>query len=510
MRTFNIKVPSLLNQYTLPDVYDNNFDLNKRFWKYIFSEAFYKKYINIHNPQLFGLILSCESADKDFMSYLSNFSDTDALKNAHKTFYSVINYYNQVLFWKHNINLSISRNFVYNGKSPLVDSILFDILEQFKFEKNQSYSLKIYFDNEIHTALVIAKYLKDNYNAFIEIDTFTHSDEQVDFGPYSSLETNYFVDRVITYNNFMKHPVQKMRINYISDTFLTQNNSKSIRFFKRACFWNKCAFCTINAQHAHVKDVEDPIETIEKHVSYLKENPDIKFVFFSDEAIEHSILVNFCQRLIEEKIEIKMSVRARYEKEYKEEDIKILGLAGVRFLGIGLESASSRLNILIGKRDFELEPSEINKHIDLFNKYGINLHQYFMIGLPSETKEETDATFNFIKENLFSRDYFTFSANVFSLNKGSKIFRKPEKYGIEVYDSSFKSQGVPFKNIVGDSYSYNELRTMSNKLYFYMFFDPDYIDDKLNYGYDFWDFVDRTLIFYTQKLIYSKNPYLKF
>lgn len=306
----------------------------------------------------------------------------------------------------------------------------------------------------------------------------------------------------------MKFPVERMKVNYTSDTFLTQNNSKSIRFFQRACFWNKCAFCTINAQHANVTAVEDPDETIEKHIQYLKDNRDIKFLFFSDEAIEHSVLVKFCTRILEEKIDVKMSIRARYEKEYKEEDIAIMGKAGVRFLGIGLESASSRLNILIGKRDFELEPSDINKHIDIFNKYEINLHQYFMIGLPSETKEESMATFNFIKDNLFSRDYFTFSANVFSLNKGSKIFRKPEKYGIELLGDSFKAQGVPFKNIKESTYSYVELKAMSNKLYSYMFFEPDFIDDKLKYGYDFWDFVDRTHIFYTQKLLYSKNPYL--
>lgn len=504
----NLKVPSLLNQYTLTDIYDNNIDLNKRFWKYLFSKSFYDKYINIHNPQFISLLLSCESADKDFMSYLQTFSDTDSLKNSHKVFYAVINFYNQVLFNKYGVHLSISRNFVYNGNSSLVDSILTDILSQIKFEKNKSYSLKIYFDNEIHSSLFIAKYLKDNYDSFIEIDTFTNSDEQVDFGSYEDLEKHYFVDRVITYNNFMKYNPQKMPINYVSDNFLNSNNSKSIRFFKRACFWNKCAFCTINAQHSNINTVEDISSTIEAHISYLKANPSLKFIFFSDEAIEHSVFVSFCKRVLEEKIDIKMSVRARYEKEYKEEDIKILGEAGVRFLGIGLESASSRLNILIGKRDFELHPSEINKHIDVFNKYGINLHQYFMIGLPSETKEETDLTFDFIKDNLFSRDYFTFSANVFSLNKGSKIFRKPEKYGIEVIDSSFKSQGVQFKNLTGDFYSYKELKEKSNRLYSYMFFDPDFIDDKLQYGYDFWDFVDRTHIFYTQKLLYSKNPYL--
>lgn len=67
-------------------------------------------------------------------------------------------------------------------------------------------------------------------------------------------------------------------------------------------------------------------------------------MYFFQMKLFYKDLVSFCKRILEEKINIKMSVRTRYEKTYIEEDIKILGNAGIKFLGIGLESASNRLN----------------------------------------------------------------------------------------------------------------------------------------------------------------------
>lgn len=503
----NLKVPSLLNQISITEEIDNNIDLNKRFWRYIFSLDFYTKYINIENDFIKDSLLKIKEKDSLFISYIKDYKDINLLKEHHKFFFALINFYNKNLFNKEGIELSITRNMIFNSHhNKLAKSILEDILSL--LPTNSEYSLKIYFDNEIHSALIIANYLKTNHNAFIEIDTFSKSDEQVDFGSYSVLESLDFVDRVITYNNNKLFPINSFKSFNSQDSLINSNNSTSIRFFKNACFWNKCSFCTINAQHTNVNIEEKTDKVIEKHISFLKENHHIKYIFFSDEAIEHSILVKFCKRLLEENINIKMSIRTRYEKSYDEEDIKILSQAGIKFLGIGLESASNRLNLLIQKRDFDLEIEDINISIDLFNKYNINLHQYFMIGLPSESKEETLKTLNFIKSNLINRKYFTYSANVFSLNKGSDIYKNPSKYEIELLEHDFKAQGVPFKNLKNDSFSWNELKNYSYEIYSYMFFEEDYINDKFNYGYSFWDFIDRTHIFYYQKLLFDKNPYL--
>lgn len=500
-----LKTPSLLNQFSIIEEYPNHLDLNKRFWRYLFSKEFYFKYINFNDSFILNLLDSIIDKDKQFISYISNYQDINLLKDSHKAFFTLINFYNKTLFNKNGIDLSITRAFILNHfNNSLATNIIHDILESIPY--SNSFSIKIYFDNEIHTALIISKFLKEKFNSFIEIDTFSKSDEQVDFSSYSVLESHSFVDRVITYKNQNSSLIVPFK-QFSNPFFINSSNSTVIRFFKNACFWNKCSFCTINAKHSLTNASEKINYTIEKHISFLKQNTHFKYIFFSDEAIEHSVLIKFCKRILEEGIHIKMSIRARYKKSYSEDEVKLMAQAGLKFLGIGLESASNRLNLLVNKRDFDLDISEINDSISLFNKYNINLHQYFMIGLPSETKEETDLTLSFIYDNLFNRNYFTFSANVFSLNKGSDIYNNPSNFGIQLLPHDFKSQGVPFKNIGENTYPFLDLQKKSFEIYSYMFFDKSFIHDKFSYGYSFWDFLDRTSLFYHHKLLFDKNPY---
>ncbi len=84
--------------------------------------------------------------------------------------------------------------------------------------------------------------------------------------------------------------------------------------------------------------------------------------------------------------------------------IRMLRSAGTRFMTFAVETASPRLQKLIGK-NIDLE--KIRRNIELALAEGIFCQGFFMVGFPTETLEELQATFDFaIQSDLHAAHFF--------------------------------------------------------------------------------------------------------
>jgi radical SAM superfamily enzyme YgiQ (UPF0313 family) len=101
-----------------------------------------------------------------------------------------------------------------------------------------------------------------------------------------------------------------------------------------------------------------------------------------------------CDLLLKEKINMNWSCQARVDC-IDENTLFKMKEAGCRLISYGVESGNERVLKLIKKR---LNLNKVREIIALTNKVGIETRCFFMMGFPTETKEEIEDTLKFALE----------------------------------------------------------------------------------------------------------------
>ena len=158
----------------------------------------------------------------------------------------------------------------------------------------------------------------------------------------------------------------------------------------------QCTFCawpqTFMGRIPRLRSTENVIEELK----WIKENlPYVKEVVFEDDTfgVNRKWLKEFLNKLIEEKLDIAWSCQIRADLDL--ETLKLMSKAGCRLVIVGFESANQQILNNI-KKGITVE--QMKKFAENIKKAGIFLHADFIIGLPGETKETIQQTFQFIKE----------------------------------------------------------------------------------------------------------------
>lgn len=527
-----IILPSTFNKRKNNVKSANTLDLNSIFWKYLFSKenvkSLFDKYISIYNPTdefknyLYFIIanLDTTSAITDDVFSLP-FEEKRSLY-CFKVCFFIVSIFNKLnkdytitlhygVFFNHPIE-EIER-FISEDKNVISDLFEKILSSNEFFENNNKYIFKIHWENEAYVLLLLAHMLRKKFdNIEISVD-LGDVNEQADF---SFWKTHPLLNKYIDdFKNVYYDQGSRDSSRTIIDDY---NNRKKLvtRLFAAKCYWGKCSFCSINSRFTSDKKVENlneyAVQTVDNLIANIKEVKNLSSLVFTDEAIEASILIYFAEQLLKHNIDIRWRVRSRFSDKFTLDNCRILARSGLRYIGFGLESVNQRVLKLMNKREREYSKEELNNIFENCDKVGINAHAYFMIGFPSETKQETDETLNFIDYQLKNSRYFTYSANVFYLMKGSSVYKHPEKYNIKIND---KYENVKLSNInfidnnPGEKYTRNELAYLSRRAYAKLFFKEEDLDSAMiQLGYHFWDFLDRTALFYEHKLVNSCNPYL--
>jgi len=157
----------------------------------------------------------------------------------------------------------------------------------------------------------------------------------------------------------------------------------------------RCGYCgTRNMWKRRVR--YRSVDNVIQELKYLKRNFHTKNIEFYDDnfTLDRKRIFEFCHKLSEERIRITWSCFTRADL-IDEEIIEAMKKAGCTRIDIGIESGSPRILELI-KKDISL--SQIRKAAKILHKSRIFWYGFFLIGLPTETKEDIDKTKELLKE----------------------------------------------------------------------------------------------------------------
>lgn len=178
----------------------------------------------------------------------------------------------------------------------------------------------------------------------------------------------------------------------------------------------------------------------------LERHPHVFFFEFHDSLVNGDIkeLEKLCDAIIDSDIKIKWSAQAVIRKEMTYDYFVKLHKSGCVNLSYGLESASSLLMARVGKafaRDADVERIIRDSY-----RAGVCSNLNFMFGLPGETEDEFNETWNFLMRN---KKYITSvnpSQSFCVFSPGTKGYLNPVGYGIDMRNGPLYWESIDGKN----------------------------------------------------------------
>jgi len=162
----------------------------------------------------------------------------------------------------------------------------------------------------------------------------------------------------------------------------------------------QCTYCqpAENMTYGRPHRMRSP-ENVIAELKILKNKYNFKSITFWDDTftVYPDWVFKFCDLYEKEKFNAAITIDCRADIICRNEKmIKRLKEVGLEWILMGVESGSQRiLNFL--KKGATVEQNR--QAIEICKKYRIKAYTTFMLGLPTETKEEQMATINFINEN---------------------------------------------------------------------------------------------------------------
>lgn len=208
----------------------------------------------------------------------------------------------------------------------------------------------------------------------------------------------------------------------------------------RGCPYS-CSYCATGIWKRKVR--YRSVDNIIKEIKFLIDTYGTKQFTFKDDSftVNRKRVLEFCDRLIKENLNINWDCNARVDL-VDEELLRKMKAAGCNGIKVGIETGSERVLKLINKK---ITFDQCRKAAKLFRKVGVHWTGYFMMGLPSEIKEEVYQTLKFMKE--LKPDYASFS--VYEAFPGTDSF----KIGLE-------------KGLVKNERTLEDFYTISPKYYY--------------------------------------------
>jgi radical SAM superfamily enzyme YgiQ (UPF0313 family) len=194
------------------------------------------------------------------------------------------------------------------------------------------------------------------------------------------------------------------------------------------CHWAKCSFCCHHYPYSRYR--EKPEKLVVEQLAKLSERYNTNYFSFTDEQITPERLEILAEQFLDADIDIKWFTFARMEKALKQQEFcDVLYKAGCRTLMLGFESAVPRILDLMRKGTHVSDFPEI---LSSCKKANISIRLDTMVGFPTETKEESEFTLEFLVKNrkLIDTPFSITPLSLFELQDNSPIMRCSSKYEI--------------------------------------------------------------------------------
>jgi len=240
----------------------------------------------------------------------------------------------------------------------------------------------------------------------------------------------------------------------------------------RDCWWRNaggCTFCswTITYKKYQMRRPESLVDEIEMlHTRY-----GIREVFDDTGTFPCGYwLREFCNGIIERSLAFKVRIGCNMRfGVLKEDDYRLMGKAGFRFILYGLESANQKTLNRLQKGTTNQEAWETCKWA---KKYGMDPHLTIMMGYPWETYEDARNTVEFAKK-IFKAGYAeTLQATIVIPYPGTALWKQCKQNGwllTEDYDRYDMREAVMKSELTGEQVKY-----LTQELY-KVFLTPKYV-----------------------------------
>ena len=164
----------------------------------------------------------------------------------------------------------------------------------------------------------------------------------------------------------------------------------------RGCPYN-CIFCSqrsISGRKYRFFSSDIVIDSIDELINEYKQS----FITFVDDSflMNKKRVIELCEMMIKKGFHQKAIFDCQARSDTVDDEVlKILREAGFRTIHFGIETASERIMRLIDKKE---TVEEVKQGIMLAKKHGFQVSGTFILGLPTETKEERHAAYRLAKE----------------------------------------------------------------------------------------------------------------
>jgi len=156
----------------------------------------------------------------------------------------------------------------------------------------------------------------------------------------------------------------------------------------------KCIFCSARSVSGYSYRMNSPQRVIDE-LDVLVNDFGKKFISFADDnfVVKKSRTREICKKIIERGYnkDLRWLCQTRVDA-VDEEMLDLMREAGCEYISFGIETGTQRLLDLI-RKSVKLE--RITKAVEMAHKAGIKTRGSFMLGLPTETTEDSLATINY-------------------------------------------------------------------------------------------------------------------
>ncbi len=195
----------------------------------------------------------------------------------------------------------------------------------------------------------------------------------------------------------------------------------------RGCYYGECTFCTLPTVIGPGYRTRSA-GTIADHIVRLRDELGTRNVNFITDCMPPGMIRDLPHELIARRAQIRWWSDARVEpKAYTLEGARKLFESGCRKLLFGFETATPRLLKMMAKGQSLKSTVEVATNCA---KAGISVTFYAMVGFPTETRAEAQATVDFLIEH---KDVVReVSLQTFHIDEVAKTYREPETFGIQI------------------------------------------------------------------------------
>ena len=229
-----------------------------------------------------------------------------------------------------------------------------------------------------------------------------------------------------------------------------------------SCFYY-CVYPLQQGRKVRLKSAEKVIE----EMIYFDEKLNVKNFIFRDPvfSINRKHTVELCEKIIESKRNFKIGIETHL-KNIDNELAHLLKKAGVNLIYVGIESSDTDVKANASRMS-DTDANQILK-INYLEKIGIKIKSMYIVGLPADTRDTYQNTFNYAKK--INSTYAQF--NVFTPYPGTPVFKEyKDKITAQKYEE-FTQNELVFKH---NQLSNKDIFEMLDDSYRFYYSNPSWI-----------------------------------